>query len=504
MKKFILFISAATILCSFNIFAQVANYQFTDSIGTYNEITGDTIASATHTSQDPGNLNDVTYGPINLPFTFTFNGIDYASYFVNTNGYITFGSTAPALADYTPVSGSETYEGAVSAFGLDLIGVFGTTIDFSGVTYVLSDVRNFQGVVIGAHITAATGIPADTYITAFDPGLGTITISKPTTDIIVNDLVVQIASGSIISKTEGVTPNRVHTIQFKNFRQYIIIGTDDNFNFQIKLFEHSLNRPGEIHIVYGNMDKANMPVPSVFGQVGLRGYNNSDWNNRTNSGSLNWETSSAGLSNAATSELRNSVFPVSGLTYIWRPQPSTLNITVIPEAFYNAGTNLLSMSDTFTAYLHSNVSPYNVIDSAVSVIDSVTFTGAFIFKNAPNGIYYIRINHRNTIETWSRPGGEIFTSGNLMNYNFTDLITKAFGNNLINVDNSPLRYAIYSGDVNQDGTIDLTDGSLIDNDAFNFISGYVQTDVNGDGIVDLADAVYADNNALNFVSRITP
>ncbi|MBK7253438.1 MAG: hypothetical protein IPI04_05850 [Ignavibacteria bacterium] len=131
------------------------------------------------------------------------------------------------------------------------------------------------------------------------------------------NLVVQIASGSIISKTEGVAPNRVHTIQFKNFRQYIIIGTDDNFNFQIKLFEPTYTRSGPIHIVYGNMDKNTIPVPTATGQVGLRGLDNTDWNNRTNTATLNWATSAPGSSNASTSELSNTVFPFSGLTYIW-------------------------------------------------------------------------------------------------------------------------------------------------------------------------------------------
>ncbi|MBK9331187.1 MAG: hypothetical protein IPM96_02020 [Ignavibacteria bacterium] len=72
------------------------------------------------------------------------------------------------------------------------------------------------------------------------------------------------------------------------------------------------------------------------------------------------------------------------------------------------------------------------------------------------------------------------------------------------VDDMPVRFAFYGGDVNQDGTIDLSDGSLIDNDAFNFASGYLPTDVNGDGIVDVADAVFADNNSFNFVGKITP
>ena len=181
---------------------------------------------------------------------------------------------------------------------------------------------------------------------------------------------------------------------------------------------------------------------------------------------------------------------------------SGINIKVIQEGFYNASKKL-NMTDTVRAYLHSTASPYDVTDSAFSKIDSVTFTGIFRFSYAPNGSYFVALKHRNSIETWSAAGVTI-TSGSTVNFNMTSAVTQAFGNNIISVDNSPVRYAMFSGDVNQDGTIDLTDGSLIDNDAFNFASGYVPTDVNGDGTVDLSDAVYADNNGFNFVGKITP
>jgi hypothetical protein len=124
--------------------------------------------------------------------------------------------------------------------------------------------------------------------------------------------------------------------------------------------------------------------------------------------------------------------------------------------------------------------------------------------NATNGTYYIQTKHRNSIETWSRAGGEVYTVGVTLNYSFTSSAVQAFGNNLIQVDASPVRYAVYAADVNQDGTVDLTDGGLIDNDISNFISGYVPSDANGDGVVDIADAVLADNNGFNFVSKITP
>ncbi|MBK6876055.1 MAG: hypothetical protein IPG99_06250 [Ignavibacteria bacterium] len=75
---------------------------------------------------------------------------------------------------------------------------------------------------------------------------------------------------------------------------------------------------------------------------------------------------------------------------------------------------------------------------------------------------------------------------------------------MLQADASPVKYAIYSADVNQDGTVDATDVSTIDNDASNFVSGYVVTDLTGDHFVDGTDFAIADNNAANFVRTITP
>ena len=502
MKKLILFFSVAFYLClSLNVFAQVATrYSFSDSSGTYNSISGDTlVASATHTSIDPYQLNNANYGPNHVPFVFKFNGINYTDFIINSNGFITFGATSPAVTNYGPLSSGEAYKGAISAFGLDLIGLFGTTVNFYSTTFILTNVADFRGVIVGRHITAATGIKADTYITAFDTVARTITMSKPTDDIIVTGLVVQIAAGSIVRSTQGMAPFRVHTIQFNNFRQYLIIGTDDNFNFQIKLFETT----GAIHVVYGNM-KEITNTGGIFGQVGLRGSVNTDFNNRTNSVSSNWDASTAGTSNAATSKLSSTIYPVSGTTYIWRNIPSTLNVKVIPEGYYNSSTNKLNKKDTIRAYLRNNTFPYNVVDSGTAVLDSVTFTAPFKFINGTNGNYYIVIRHRNTIETWSKAGGETFTSATVMNYDFTNLITKAYGNNMIQVDAAPIRFAIYSGDQNQDGIIDATDISNIENDATISLTGYNSSDLTGDDYVDGSDISIVENNSILGIGVVSP
>ena len=79
-----------------------------------------------------------------------------------------------------------------------------------------------------------------------------------------------------------------------------------------------------------------------------------------------------------------------------------------------------------------------------------------------------------------------------------------FGSNQIQVDTSPIRFAVYGGDVDQDGSVDATDVSLVDNDAANYVSGYVFTDLTGDNFVDGTDFVIADNNAADFVGLIRP
>ncbi|MBK9639429.1 MAG: hypothetical protein IPO63_17100 [Bacteroidetes bacterium] len=45
---------------------------------------------------------------------------------------------------------------------------------------------------------------------------------------------------------------------------------------------------------------------------------------------------------------------------------------------------------------------------------------------------------------------------------------------------------------------------MMDNDIFNFNSGYVVTDLSGDGVVDITDQAIVDNNITNFVGSIHP
>ena len=179
----------------------------------------------------------------------------------------------------------------------------------------------------------------------------------------------------------------------------------------------------------------------------------------------------------------------------------SLNLTALIEGFYNSSSNALT-PDTVRVYLRNSASPYAIVDSSKSVLSS-SGSGIFSFSNAANSTgYYIQIKHRNSIETWSSIP-QSFT-GNSMNFNITSSASQAFGNNIKQIDASPVRFGIYSGDANQDGTIDLTDVIQIYNASNIFVSGYAVTDINGDSVVDLTDILFAYNNSTGFISVIRP
>lgn len=156
-------------------------------------------------------------------------------------------------------------------------------------------------------------------------------------------------------------------------------------------------------------------------------------------------------------------------------------------------------NDTATVYIRTNVSPYEKIDSSTKYVD-VAGIGDFKFYSPRNGTgYYLQVRHRNSIETWS--SSPVYFNNDSLYFDFTDSQSKAFGNNMIPVGGV---WCFYSGDVNQDGVIDVSDITYIDNDAFNFVIGYVITDLTGDNLVDALDLIIADNNTFNYVVAVWP
>ena len=65
-------------------------------------------------------------------------------------------------------------------------------------------------------------------------------------------------------------------------------------------------------------------------------------------------------------------------------------------------------------------------------------------------------------------------------------------------------FAIYSGDITQDGTIDISDFLDIDPAIQNGDGGYVVGDLNGDGAVDVSDFLVLDPNIQGGIGANIP
>jgi len=176
--------------------------------------------------------------------------------------------------------------------------------------------------------------------------------------------------------------------------------------------------------------------------------------------------------------------------------PKVLNLTALIEGFYD-GSSMIS--DTVTVELHNTSSPYGLVDQAKAVLNT-SGVGTGNFYSAAEGTnYYIVIKHRNALETWSGSTPQ-FISGT-MSYDFTSAQSQAYGSNMMQ---KGIKWCIFSGDVNQDGNVDLSDLIEVDNDNANFVTGYVPSDVNGDNSSDLSDMIIVDNNNAAFVGKVTP
>lgn len=209
-----------------------------------------------------------------------------------------------------------------------------------------------------------------------------------------------------------------------------------------------------------------------------------------------------GITDDYDGNMRNVSTPDIGADeFIGIPGTISLNLTMFIEGFYDATSNT-QVSDTVKTYLRNSSSSYVIVDSAKSVV-SASGSAAFTFSNASTGNYFIVVTHRNSIETWSASAVSM-AQESAVNYNFSGAANLAYGDNIKQINTSPVKFGIFSGDVNLDETIDV--GDIVDtyNDALAGLSGYVKTDVNGDDFVDVTDIVIVYNNSINIVTVIRP
>jgi len=239
------------------------------------------------------------------------------------------------------------------------------------------------------------------------------------------------------------------------------------------------------------------------------GYSFSNWtengNNVSNNASYNF--SATGNKNLVANFIPNT-FPGPTL-YVkifiegYYSGSGQMNNSIIGGCLYAVGlsTNTADADYVTLSAMNENP-PYNLIESQTGILKidgsiHVTFSSA-----VSTGIaYYIRMTHRNALETWSAVPVILSNTTSATPYDFTNLRSKAYGNNLADLlDGS---WGIFSGDISdaatiaigvQDGIIESQDYSDLNNAVTLTLLGYIAEDITGDGIVESADDVLMENN----------
>ena len=199
------------------------------------------------------------------------------------------------------------------------------------------------------------------------------------------------------------------------------------------------------------------------------------------------------------------------VTYTVDPCSSIVNLKLHIEGYYDVNTDAMrnvnaiqgigtseTDVDMITVELR-NTGTYALAATTTAMLQTNGMAIA-VFIPQIDGSFYIVVKHPNTIQTWSAT--PVLISAETPTYDFTDAVSKAYGNNMSEVE--PGVWAIYSGDINQDEAVDPSDYSLWEVDANNFEFGDFATDLNGDGAVDPTDFSIWEMNANNFVFSIYP
>ncbi|MBK8553679.1 MAG: proprotein convertase P-domain-containing protein [Ignavibacteria bacterium] len=200
----------------------------------------------------------------------------------------------------------------------------------------------------------------------------------------------------------------------------------------------------------------------------------------------------------------------TGRLYVWGIQFNNqsakqriLETNALIEGFYDNAAHQTAR-DTIRYNFRNIVNP-DIIAETVKLyipINGPSYINPNTLSDATN--YYIELDHRNSINTYSAVTVRFDPLTSQSVYRFNLSTSQAYGNNQIQVDNAPDRFAIYSGDINKNGFVDLTDITLDYNDVTAFVTGYVNTDVTGNNVTDLNDLLIVYNNSTNFVSEKLP
>jgi hypothetical protein len=156
-----------------------------------------------------------------------------------------------------------------------------------------------------------------------------------------------------------------------------------------------------------------------------------------------------------------------------------------------------SACDTITVELRNGTAPFALVVTVKALLGKDGNADVVLPLSVTGHSYYIALRHRNALETWSN--GPVSFNGSTVSYDFTTASAQAYGGKIKGMSDG--KFALYSGDVNRDGMIDLNDFTEIISGTENYVNGYTPEDLTGDGITESSDFSLVENNLGITLSR---
>jgi len=281
------------LLFSAGSYGQVMKYTFSQAAGTYSAITGGISPGANFTGTGIG--TNAVSSAITLPFSFMFDGVEQTQIIISNNGFVTFGATAPTTITYNPIAATTAYNGAITAYGINLINsaVSGATPDITYTTTGTSPNREF---VIEFKDVARTGITGDRL--NFQ-----IRLSETTNNI------------RIIYGTQAVTTTTTTATNSG------VVGLRGSNNSIFSARQVTGTAPYNTWLTSGSSaDNGSTPTQTALGV-------------------------SNGANGANSMRLNSSISPSSGLTYTWQPVTTSFYQTLPYSQNFNTWSNLFAVRD---------------------------------------------------------------------------------------------------------------------------------------------------------------
>ena len=430
--------------------AQVSLYSFSESVGTYNEIT----------ALDGGvSLGVPTYWPhVNNNRAWVNNPFNDPDGQVTMSGYLN-----PATGPGYPIGFDFTFNGEV----FDVIGISnGGWISFGKSTDGLQAVwvYNWSGTSNGDPFTQWYNGPTPTYKRNRVAGFGNSSLQM----VDWTSLAPPGQLSELRMATIGTAPNRVCVIQWKDFglRNDVTVAMN-KVNFQIRLNEND----NSVDVVFGPQTWVSSLGRYLPTQIGLSGQTNADFNGRMTVAAepdflYDWNNTVPATSNLSSEAActfttaqpgqpaGSGIPPVTGLTWSWVAPacpPPTWPQSVSDISFDAAYASWQPAPSGQYEYL---VSTENDPTGAVVTTDITSDEGVFLFGLEPLTQYYFFIRSICVGEPgpWSMAtpfrtigGGMVACDGTAIEATYCSQVDDSVSWKYISTDGSPLRMELQDG-----------------------------------------------------------